>query len=298
MRQAVDAAALRRERSVLLCALADIAILIAYVGIALSSQSLTLLAEAVRGWLMVALELLVLLLMRRIHRGRMAAYEFGAGKLEHFANLLIGLAMAGGAVWLAAGALGKIHLPSSAPNDGVRLALLLSLVNLAINAAALRALWQAGRDGRSVIMTGQIRTRLSKLLSSAVVVLAIGVAAWAPGSMLSLVADAGGTLFVAVVMLGVAARLWRDSLPDLLDRSLEEEHQALVNRALAAHFAAYEALLSVRSRRAGSRVHVEVALGFAPDRGFAEVAAAMRAVRAELEALIPGAEVVVIPHPV
>ncbi|EFH13034.1 cation diffusion facilitator family transporter [Teichococcus cervicalis] len=298
MRQAVDAAALRRERSVLLCALADIAILIAYVGIALSSQSLTLLAEAVRGWLMVALELLVLLLMRRIHRGRMAAYEFGAGKLEHFANLLIGLAMAGGAVWLAAGALGKIHLPSSAPNDGVRLALLLSLVNLAVNAAALRALWQAGRDGRSVIMTGQIRTRLSKLLSSAVVVLAIGVAAWAPGSMLSLVADAGGTLFVAVVMLGVAARLWRDSLPDLLDRSLEEEHQALVNRALAAHFAAYEALLSVRSRRAGSRVHVEVALGFAPDRGFAEVAAAMRAVRAELEALIPGAEVVVIPHPV
>ncbi|WBV43950.1 cation transporter [Pseudoroseomonas cervicalis] len=297
MRQAVGAAALRRERSVLFCALADIAILVAYVAIALQAQSLTLLAEALRGWLMVALELLALVLMRRIHRGRLAAYDYGAGKLEQFANLLIGLGMAGGSAWLAAQALGKIHLPSAAPNEAVRLALLLSLANLALNLAAFGALWRAGRDGRSVIMTGQIRTRLSKLLSSAVVVLAIGAAAWAPGSLLSLVADAGGTLFVVVVMAVVAVRLWRDSLPDLLDRNLEEERQALINRALAARFETYEALLSVRSRRSGSRVHVEIALGFAPGRSFAEVAAAMQAVRAELAALIPGAEVVVIPEP-
>ncbi|MDQ1080158.1 cation diffusion facilitator family transporter [Pseudoroseomonas cervicalis] len=297
MRQALDAAARRRERSMLLCALADIAIFLVYVAVGLSSQSLTVVAEALRGGLMIALELLVFLLMRRIHRGRMAAYEYGAGKLEQFANLLIGLAMAAGAVWLAAGALGKIHLPSSAPNEAVRLALPLSLVNLGMNAAAFWALWRAGRDGRSVIMTGQIRTRLSKLLSSAVVVLAIAAAAWAPGSMLSLAADAGGALFVAVVMLGVTARLWRDSLPDLLDRSLEEDRQALINRALAARFEDYEALLAVRSRRSGTRVQIEIELGFAPAQSFAQVAAVMQAVQAELEALIPGAEVVVIPRP-
>ena len=297
MVEALDAAAQRRERALLLSILADAAMLAAYIAVGAAAQSLTLIAEALRGTLMTVLELLVLGLMRRIHRGRMAAYDFGAGKLEQFANLLIGLAMAAGAAWLATQALGKLHAPGSAPTGGVRLALLLSLVNLALNGAALGALWRAGRDGRSVIMTGQIRTRLSKLLSSGVVVLAIGLSAWAPGSPLSLLADIGGTLFVAAVMAVVAVRLWRDSLPDLLDRSLDEARQALINRALAARFEEYEALLAVRSRRAGNRVQIEIELGFDPGHSFARVAAVMQAVRAELEELIPGAQVVVIPRP-
>ncbi|MCQ4161311.1 cation diffusion facilitator family transporter [Roseomonas sp. GC11] len=294
---APDSAALARERSLLFGTLADIAMLFAYVAVGVWSGSLTLLAEALRGGLLILLELVVYALMRRIHRGRMAAYDYGSGKLEQFANLVVGLAMAGGAVWLAVKALGRLEAAGAAPAGSLWVAAGLAVVNLGVNAAAAWAMWLAGRDGASVIMTGQIRTRLSKLLSSAVVVGAIALSAWAPGSLASRMADLGGTLFVALVMLGVAARLWRDSLPDLLDRSLDEERQALINRALAARFEDYESLLAVRTRQSGHRVQVEIALGFDPAQPFARIAGVMAAVEAEVAALIPGAEVLVLPRP-
>lgn len=53
----------------------------------------------------------------------------------------------------------------------------------------------------------------------------------------------------------------------------------------------------MRSRRSGTRVPIEIERGFAPDQSFAQLARVMQAVQAELEALIPGAEGVVIPRP-
>ncbi|WP_159996180.1 cation transporter [Roseomonas sp. 18066] len=295
----LDPAARARERSLLGSTLADSSMVLLFTGVALWSHSMTTLAELVRGALLTALEFVIYLLMRRIHRGRMSAYEFGSGKVEQFANTVVGLAMAAGAAWVATRAISRF-----AEGDGAAHGSALSLwvavgavgINLAINAAAGVALWRAGRDGTSVLMTGQIRSRISKILASTVAVAAVVLSAIAPGSMTSRIADLGGTLFVAAVMLGVTAKLWRESLPDLLDRSLDEERQLLLNRALGAHFADYDALLSVRSRSSGRSVHVKIELGFRGDQPLAAVDRVTTALSAEIARLIPGAEVTVAPR--
>jgi divalent metal cation (Fe/Co/Zn/Cd) transporter len=295
-----DAAALAREGSLLGSILADCCMVLLFGAVAVWSQSMTTLAELVRGALLTALEVVVYLLMRRIHRGRMSAYEFGSGKIEQFVNLVVGLAMAAGAAWVTTRAIGRFTAGDAAV-VGSSLSLWAAAgaagLNLAVNAAAGLALWRAGRDGTSVLMTGQIRSRVSKILASAVAVVAVLVAALAPGSTISRMADLGGTLFVAAVMLGVTAKLWRESLPDLLDRSLDEERQMLLNRALGAHFADYDALLSVRSRSSGRSVHVKIELGFAGQQPLAAVDAVIAALSAEIARLIPGAEVTIVPRP-
>ena len=55
--------------------------------------------------LFVRLELFALGVMRRIHRGVLADLEFGTGKLEQIANLVIGVGMLGGAAWIVVKAL-------------------------------------------------------------------------------------------------------------------------------------------------------------------------------------------------
>ncbi|ONG50207.1 hypothetical protein BKE38_18925 [Pseudoroseomonas deserti] len=297
----LDPAALARERSLLGSALADIGTVILFTAVSLWSHSMTTLAELVRGGLLTMLELVIYGLMRRIHRGQMAAYEFGSGKVEQFANLIVGLAMAAGAAWVASRAIGRFTAGEAAVY-GSALSLWAAsgaaAVNLAVNVAAGVALWRAGRDGTSVLMTGQIRSRVSKILASTVAVGAVVLSAIAPGSTTSRVADLVGTLFVACVMLGVTAKLWRESLPDLLDRSLDEERQMLLNRALGARFADYDALLSVRSRSSGRSVHVKIELGFRGAMTLAAVDAATAGLRAEIAALIPGADVTIVPRAV
>ncbi|MBP0493197.1 cation diffusion facilitator family transporter [Pararoseomonas indoligenes] len=295
-----DPAALRRERSILLACLLDWALILPFLAVGLSANSLTLVAEAIRGSLMVVLEMVLLVVLRRIHRGRITEYDYGAAKIEEFANLAIGVAMGAAGVWITISAASRWLFPPEQEGLGLVLATALSLANVVMNGIALRALWSAGRDGTSAIMTVQIRSRTVKLASSGIVAVAIAVNAAAQviggaPPWLAPLAEAIGTGFVGLVMIQLAISLWRESVPQLLDRSLDESRQASINRALAGHFADYDALLEVKSRIAGKQAVVEIALGFERERRIGEIQRVADAVVADLRALIPGAVVTVTP---
>ena len=295
-----DAAALRRERSILIACLLDWAMIIPFVLFGLSANSLTMVAEAMRGGMMVSLELVLLVVLRRIHRGRTTEYDYGVGKLEQFANLAIGIAMGACGLWLLFSAVTRWWHPPDQAGLGLVVGTGLALLNLALNALALRGLWLAGRDGTSAIMTVQIRSRVVKLLSSGLVAVAIGVNAAAEllgnaPDWLAPLAEALGTGFVGIVMVQLSVSLWREAVPHLLDRSLDEARQASINRALASHFTDYDAMLGVKSRIAGKQAIIDIALGFEPGRRIGEIQAVADAVSTELQALIPGALVTVTP---
>lgn len=292
---AIDPAALKRERSMLFAGLSDVAIIVAAFAAAVWGNSLMMAAEGLRGALLVLLEMVLLVLLRRIHRGRIHNFDYGAGKLEQFANLGIGAAMGLGGVWVGITAAYRWWHPPEQATLGLGFAALVGAVNLVQNGLALMALWRAGRDGTSLIMIGQVRTRLAKLISSGIVFVALCVnAALGPGQW-GLLADVLGSAFVALVMIQLAVAMARQALPSLLDRTLDEAQQSSINRALARHFDAYDDLLSVSSRLSGNTAVIEVKLGFEPMRSIGEIQRVVDRVAKEISDLIPGALVSVIP---
>lgn len=291
----VGAAESGRERALGLALLADGVMLVSFLWLAIASGSLSLAAEVFRGGVLTLLGVWAFRVMCQVHRGTLSQYDFGTGKLEQFANLLVALGMMLGAAWV----LWRAGLALANPPQRVARLMLagtfLSGVNLMVNALAFLALWRTGRDGTSVVMRGQIRSRAGKLMVSTLVTTAIAVAALAPDTLAGRYADAAGALLVVAVMLTLSISLFRTTLPDLLDRTLAEGRQAVINRVLGRYFDDYQALGAVRSRQAGNTLHVEVTLGFLGTRPFAEVAATARSVGAALEEALPGAQVVVIP---
>jgi divalent metal cation (Fe/Co/Zn/Cd) transporter len=291
----IDPASRQRERSILFAGLSDMAIILAALIAAVWGNSLMMAAEALRGLLLVIMEMLLLVLLRRIHRGRTHGFDYGAGKLEQFGNLAIGTAMGLGGLWVGGTAAFRWWNPPEQATAGLSFAVLVGVVNVVQNGMALVGLWRAGRDGTSLIMVGQVRTRLAKLISSVIVFAALCINALLGDKVGGLLAEVLGSGFVALIMLQLAVEMWRHALPSLLDRTLDESRQQAINRVLAQHFDGYDELQSVRSRLSGNMALVEVVLGFEPQRPIGEIQIVIDRVAKDVGDLIPGALVSIIP---
>jgi cation diffusion facilitator family transporter len=281
-----------RERSVAFALVLDAVMIAAYTFAAIAAGSLTMVAELIRGVLMTLIEVFALMVMRRIHRGRTAVFEFGSGKLEQLVNLLIAGGLLGGALWIAIDAVqllaaGEVHGRPA----GFALAAIITGVNTYVNVLAWDGVWRAARGGGSLIMQGQLQARVVKLVSSACVLITLSIAALSSDGVVILWADAIGALLVTGFIVHAAVGMIKSGLPDLVDLAVNEEFQAAITRMLARHFDDYDQLGHVRTRRAGDLVHVEIELGFRPDLTIGEVTARIEAMKTNLRQEVGHADI-------
>src|SRR5690625_7836399 len=96
----------RREVAVAVAVTLDIVILIPYTYVGIVAESWTIIAEALRGVLLISVGIVSFITLRRIHRQRLGIYEYGAGKVEEAVTgviaTLLGFAAAA-PLWQAAG---------------------------------------------------------------------------------------------------------------------------------------------------------------------------------------------------
>ena len=93
---------------------------------------------------------------------------------------------------------------------------------------------------------------LVKVVSSFVVQGTLTLAALSLDEVIITWADAAGALFVGSFILYSASELLQAGLPDLVDRLVNEEVQAAINRMLSRHFG---------STAAGLRAHASMGRG-------------------------------------
>jgi len=262
----------QRERAVAFALYADIALVTAITFVAVASGSLTMGAEMVRTILMVALELISLLAMRRIHRGLFSDFEFGHGKIEQFANMGIALGLLIGGVLIFVTAVGSLLQPGPALSPfALAVAASVSAVNTWENFVAWVGMRRAAKTEANAMLTAQLRTRWVKLVSSVVVQVVLTIAALTYDPLVAHWLDAAGAMFVTVLMILTALDMLRGGLPDLLDRGVDEAAHLAILRALSSHFDSYARFYGVRTRRSSGQVFVEVELGYPADLSLAEI---------------------------
>lgn len=287
---------LQKERAILFAILLDFSVFVPYLVTVWRIGSLSMLAELLRGGLLLLVEGLALVTLRAAHRGRLHFYDFGIGKLERMFGAAIGVLLLLAAVFILIKVMGSSE-PEPLPPFWVALAIGLVVYNLFTNLAPLLPLWRATREGTSIIVLSQFRARIAKAVASVTVVVCVALDVLLPNTPVALVADDIGGLIGAAFMLVIGGSMISEALPDLLDRALAEPLQMKVNAALAANFDRYEQLIGVRTRKSGSVAYVEITVGFAPDRTIADVTSVTEALRQTLAASIPDADVVVIAAP-
>ena len=108
----------RRETAVTLAVVLDIVMLVPYTYVGIATGSWTIIAECLRGALLILVGIVSLVTLRRIHRKRLGAYEYGAGKLEQSVTVLIAtllILVAGILLWRISGLAPQPAPPASRP---------------------------------------------------------------------------------------------------------------------------------------------------------------------------------------
>ena len=264
-------------------ALALIAIKLA-TGVA--TGSLGLLSEAAHSGTDLAAALLTFFAVGVAGRPADRGHPYGHGKAEHLAALAEAVVLVGVSFVIAVAAVRRLSGAGSPELDVSWWVFALLALVIAIDASRVTVSWRAARRYDSAAFATSALHFASDLGGSTAVLvgLALARAGYPEG-------DSAAALLVAALVLVGAARVMRQNVDVLMDRSPPGAYEA-VRRAIEALAPAVE-LRRLRMRRAAGRHFADVVIGVPPAAALEQGHAAADAVEEAVEDAVPGTDVVV-----
>jgi len=291
---AIPAAEKERESALFLNVLAGFAPAIPKLAVAVLSGSVTLYASAMKT-VNEAIGILVSwIIARRIARGDHGIYDYGMGKFEIIARIITGSVMILSFAILVFAASYRLLFPAPLGSGGVQAGMVIVVVMVAVDCYFWIRNYRIAVREPSPLMDSQWRLFRLKAVANLVVLLTLIIATLCAGLPFAVYIDPVASFLIIGLLLYSGSRMIVSSLPDLLDRTLEEELQLVVVRELADFFHSYEQLHGVKSRRSGGNVYVDIFLEFRGDLQMSEVQVTMDRMKLSLESKIPKSHVNII----
>lgn len=251
------------------------------------SGSATLLADVIK----VANEMLAtvfaLIIIRRVTRGGKFAYDYGMGKFEALTRIITGAVMLVSLVILFSFTTYRLVHPEPFDMTAAIIGIPLMLIAGTADLYHWRTYYRRAEQDPSPIIEAQWRLRRAKTFSDLLILFALIVSVVFASHHWAEYLDPIVSFIIIGFLLLAGYREISSSLPDLFDKTLEEELQILILRELAGSFDKYHEFHGVRSRRSGRRVYIEIFLGFDPDQRAGEVQDFAVSLKQSIESQIP-----------
>ena len=284
-----------RQRTVLISLCSDILIWLPEVIAAVLTGSVTLFADVTKCGNEILATFFAYLVIRKMKKAGQFTYDFGMGKFETITRITTGAVMLVSLFIIIFFTFSRLLHPEPLLPEGALLSIALMFVISIVDAYQWRKNYRIAQGDPSPIMESQWRLRRAKTFADISVLLALllsfGLSVHAGIEYIDPVVS-----FVIIGFLLIAGyKEISSSLPDLVDKTLEEEYQIVILRELTERFDKYNAFHGVRSRRSGSHIHIEISLGFEPEQKMGNVQDFIDSLKISIEKKIPGSIVRVVP---
>ena len=265
------------------------------LAVGLLSGSLGLLAEAAHSGLDLVAAFITLVAVSVSDRPADEAHPYGHGKVENFSALIETLLLFLTCAWIIYEAVRRIFF-LTVHVDPSLWAFLVIIVSIAVDVSRSRMLSRAAIKHQSQALEADALHFSTDVWSSAVVLGGLALV-WLgrkvlPGHAGILDrADAAAALGVAFIVLFVSYRLGKRTIDVLLDRAPEGLKEKIV--AAADEVEGVISVGKVRLRRSGALVFVDMTIEVDRTLAFERTHAIAEDVEARIQALLPGADVVI-----
>lgn len=284
-----------KQRSVFMSFLLGLIGLLMGVTVMVLSNSVTVFSDLLRNISLFIAVFVSWLAIRRVAKGVTPDYNYGYGKLESLASLVVATMMIISVIIIVYAVFERFQQPVSLGEFGVGIGVVFSGITGGVNAWMWQRTHKIAKQQSSPVIESLWRLYRLKTVSTFSVFLTLGLSFAFRSYSWVVYIDPGGSIvvlgFLAYSIYGVISM----SVYDLLDRTLDESLQLVILRELATYFDEYVALHGIKSRRSGGDVYIDILLEFDGDRKMAEVQKIINEIKFALEEKIPGSRVVISP---
>jgi cation diffusion facilitator family transporter len=260
---------------------------------AMTSNSIALLADLCNSALEFTADLVAFATFRLLRSKRFSRLEYGLGKFENVAGLLIGILMVLGALGLVFLTIARFRSPEELEGSGVWAAIIGMVVLGGINAWMFSRTRHLAGEHSTPLLETQANLFRTKMATDLVIATAL-IGGSLIGAEWGHNLDPIASVVIIVIMLNEAWHLISDSLQDLVDQAINETMQMVVNRHLIRYFDSYERLEQVRSRKSGGDVFIDICLAFKPDATLGQLQPLIADLQSGIEKEIPRSRVTVV----
>ena len=273
----------------------DLLVLIPESIAVIMSGSMTLFADIIKGANEILATSFALLIIRRVTLGGKFTYDYGMGKFESLTRIITGGVMFISIAILLLFTYNRIlhpeHFDMNAALIGIPLMILVSITD----SYHWKKNYSLAQKEPTPIMEAQWRLRRAKTFSDLLILFALVLSVLLVQYSWSEYIDPIASLVIIGFLLFAGYREISSSLPDLFDKTLEEELQIVILKELVGSFDKFHEFHGVRSRRSGARIYIDIYLGFDPEQKVKDMQESIDSLKGSLEALIPGSVVRIIP---
>jgi ferrous-iron efflux pump FieF len=285
----------RKQRMILTSLVIDFILWLPDIVAAVLSGSIVLFADALKCANEILATFFAYLTIRKMAKGGAGAYDYGMGKFETITSITTGGVMFISLALVFLAAIYRIAVPEAIVHEGAWLGVFLMVIGVCTNTWLWRKNYRLNQKDPSPLIDSQWRLFRTKAFSDFSVLVSLLLTLALSGYSWSLYIDPLASFIIAGFLLLSGYRVITSSLPDLLDKTLDEELQMVIVRHLAQFFNDYTELHGVRSRRSGSNVYIEIFLEFDGEKKMCEVQEIINRIKASLEAHIPKSTVSIVP---
>lgn len=285
----------QRQRTVLTSLIIDFVLWIPDIVAAILAGSIVLFADAVKCANEILATFFAYATIRKMAKGGDGRYDYGMGKMETATSVITGGVMLISLLLVFFVAIYRIASPEGLVREGVMLGVTLMVIGTSMNTWLWQKNYHLNKREPSPIMDSQWRLFRTKAISDFSVLVALVASLALHNFPWSLYIDPLASFIIGGFLLTSGHRVISSSLPDLLDKTLDEELQLVIVRELAVFFNDYTALHNVRSRRSGSNVYIELYLEFDGEKRMCEVQETVNRIKSSLEANIYRSSVSIVP---
>ena len=275
-----------QRRTALVSVVAAVVLITLKLGAGLPSHSLGLISEAAHSGTDLIAALLTFFAVGVAVRPADVAHQYGHGKAEHLSALAEGAILFAASCFIAWRAITHLVGSTGTSVEATWYALAVIVIVIFVDLSRTIVSWRASRRYRSAALSANALHFGSDLAGSGAVLLGLLlVRAGYPR------ADSAAALFVAVIVLFVAARLMKRNVDVLMDRVPADAEEAA--RAAIAGIEPTVTLDRLRMRQAGPRQFADVVITVPPGAAVGQGHAAADRVEEALHEALPGSDVVV-----
>lgn len=257
------------------------------------SNSSVLLADFLKTTIEFFAVLLSLLAMYRIQRGNDAKYQYGLGKLENLSSMFVATAMTLSFLIISGMAFKNIVHPGHISGYGLWISIFSQTLYFFINGLLCLKNYRASKLGASPIMASQARLFLTRFIGNLFILLSLVLSMTMKNYTWSVYIDPTASLIIALAIFLSTIGIFKSSFMDLLDKTLEENHQMIILSELARCFDEYEQIHGIRSRRSGNKVYIEIFMEFDPHKTVGEVTKTIAKLSSNIAEKISGSSVTI-----